>query len=119
MELLAMYEEIAAITRPLCLAGTGCGDRASRPYRCCEKQYCDRAAKFARDGYGIELQPTGHPEIPFMGPSGCTIPLHLRPICTIHACAISWAPTINPDDPAMLLTQRILRAEHAAGRQVI
>lgn len=112
-----MYEEIAAITKPLCLAGTGCGERANKPYRCCEKQYCDRAAKFALEGYGIKLQPTGH-EIPFMGPDGCTVPLHLRPICTIHACAIHWAPKVKQDDPAMLLTQKILRAEHAAGRRV-
>jgi len=117
-----MYEEIAAITQPLCLAGTGCGDLANRPYHCCEKQYCDKAAKFARDGYGIELQPTGH-EIPFMGLAGCTVPLHLRPICTIHACSITWAAKSMIGGDAgtnhyFALRQRILDAERLAGRRI-
>ena len=113
-----MYERISAMTKPLCLSGEGCGDLAVRPYHCCERKYCDLAAKFAREGYEIELQPTGHPDLPFMGPEGCTVPLHLRPICTIHCCAITWAQR-SQDNPAYFeLRQRIFDAEREAGRKI-
>ena len=53
------------------------------------------ARTFARERYGIELSETDHPELPFMGPEGCTVAPYLRPICTIHACPISYAPVSN------------------------
>lgn len=118
MTLFDMYEEISAITKPLCLSGEGCGTRARFTYHCCERKYCDIAARFALEGHGIELHPTGHSEIPFMGLNGCTIPLHLRPTCTIHACAYNYASVANLNDPYWQLRQRILDAESAAGRKI-
>ena len=115
--LTQLYAEAEAITKPLCLGGVGCGALADQPYHCCEKQHCDRAARFARASYGIELQPTGH-DIPFMGPGGCTVPIHLRPICTLHACVFSYAQASNPTEPYWQLRQQILEAEAAAGRRI-
>lgn len=116
-ELLQLYAEAEAITKPLCLNGTGCGSLAARPYHCCEKQHCDKAAKFAQDNYGVNLKPTGR-DIPFMGPGGCTVPLHLRPMCTLHACAFSYAPVSDITDRYWQLRQQILDAEVAAGRRI-
>src|SRR6478609_9439102 len=115
MSLREMYQQIDDITKPLCLSGQGCGERAEKPYHCCERNHCDAAARFAREGYGIELKTTGH-EIPFMGPEGCTVPLHLRPACTIHACVFSWTPVSAVDPHYEQLRQRIIKAESAAGR---
>ena len=118
-----LYQQVADITKPLCLAGTDCGPLADKPYHCCEKRYCDMAAKFALDGYGIVLEPTEH-EIPFMSSEGCIVPLHLRPVCTLHVCSISWAGTStienNPikTEEFLALRQRILQIEQAAGRKV-
>ena len=36
--------------------------------------------------WGVELTPTGHPDLPLMGPDGCTAPPHLRPACSGHLC---------------------------------
>jgi len=116
-ELQILYQQIADITKPLCMSGSGCGVLAQKPYHCCEKKYCDMAAKFALDGYGIVLQPTGH-EIPFMGPTGCTIPLHLRPICTIHCCAITWAQHSAENPEYFELRQKIFDSERIAGRKI-
>lgn len=116
--LTQLYAEAEAITKPLCLGGVGCGALADRPYHCCERQYCEMAQRFARDEYGLELEPTNHPTIPFMGPEGCIVPSHLRPICTLHACAFSYAPVSNPTEPYWQLRQQILEAEAAAGRRI-
>lgn len=54
-------------------------------------EHCGIAADYALRYYGVVLEPTGHPTIPFLGPQGCTVPPHLRPICSLHVCSISWA----------------------------
>jgi hypothetical protein len=53
--------------------------------------YCGCAEEYARDEWGVDLTPlkTGHPTLPFMGDSGCVVPVHLRPLCTIHTCEIA------------------------------
>lgn len=79
---IAIWQEMADLTRPKCLACTWAG-----PNRCCERMHCDEAAYWAKDKWGVELKPTGyHPELPFMGPEGCVVPPHLRPICAVHVC---------------------------------
>jgi hypothetical protein len=52
--------------------------------------YCEAAKRFALDEYGIELK-FFDPDtsIPFLSPSGCIVPPHLRPVCSIHACCIN------------------------------
>jgi len=83
MSLESLYEEMYQLTHDHC----GCEDR---PFRCCSRDYCELAQKFAREFYGLELGGTGH-IIPFMGVEGCIVPPHLRPACTIHACCVTYA----------------------------
>ncbi len=83
-----LYSEIAALTEPECSGG--CGGREQRPYHCCERKYCEVAREFAWTRYGLELQETGHPELPFMGESGCVVDAYLRPICALHVCGIAY-----------------------------
>lgn len=85
-ELVRAYQAMADLTRPRCGVEL-CKTR--NPNRCCDAFYCEMAARWAREEWGVELQPTGHPAIPFMGPQGCTVAPHLRPICTVHECTIN------------------------------
>lgn len=118
-----LYQQVSDITNPLCMSGDGCGPLAEKPYHCCEKQYCDMAARYAKKYYDINLQPTGH-EITFMGEQGCTVPLHLRPVCTLHVCSITWAgtSTIQNDSEKtrkfLELRKEIFRLESKAGRDI-
>jgi len=82
---------MSAITGPVC--ATQCFQYRDKPFRCCERKYCEVARQFAKEKYNVELQETGNPELPFMGENGCTVPSHLRPICTLHACPVSYAPS--------------------------
>jgi hypothetical protein len=85
-----LYWEMYELTRDHC----GC---EGQPFHCCTKEYCFLAAGFSLLNYGISLSPTGHP-IPFMSEKGCIVPPHLRPICTLHACHISWRSGEFPND---------------------
>lgn len=58
------------------------------PYSCCSPEYCEFSIGFAHDR-GVELQRTGHPRLPMMGPAGCVVPPHLRPMCTMHTCDVN------------------------------
>jgi hypothetical protein len=89
-ELVVLYEKIAAMTRPLCVSGSDeCSKYSSNPHHCCEKKYCDIAAEKIKAA-GIEVTVVGD-EIPFLGPKGCVVPPHLRPVCAVHVCSISYA----------------------------
>lgn len=79
-----LYQEMYELTHEHC----GCDK--SIPTRCCDPKYCEIARAFALKNYAIALEDTGHPSIPFMGSSGCVVDPHLRPICTLHACCISY-----------------------------
>lgn len=84
-KLIAQFAEMAQFTLKHC---GGCWMPKSRPYRCCEKEWCNAAAKWAREKWGVTLVPTDHRSgIPFMSDSGCIVPPHLRPICTVHLCS--------------------------------
>lgn len=76
------------MTEPVC--ANECTLYRESPIRCCEAEYCNFARNFAKKNYNTDLQETGHPTLPFMGPSGCTVPPYLRPICALHACPISY-----------------------------
>jgi hypothetical protein len=69
-----------------------------KPNRCCEPMYCDIAEEYAKEEYGVELKSTGHTTLKFMGPTGCTVPPHLRPMCTLHQCRICSLGCLH-DDP--------------------
>lgn len=81
-EIVEAYAAIAEHTRPRCAKCP-----TINPDRCCPFSYCEDARQFAAD-QGIALVDTGHPRLPFMGESGCIVPLHLRPICAVHECQI-------------------------------
>lgn len=59
------------------------------PHGCCSIEYCELTLRNARRVWGIELPLTDHPDLPLMGPDGCTAAPHLRPLCTVHTCEIS------------------------------
>jgi hypothetical protein len=91
-QLPILYQKMADITSPLCASGQGeCGQFCSRKSRCCERRYCLATAAFAKEKYGIDLVPTSNPDLPFMGERGCVVAPHLRPVCTLHVCTVSWA----------------------------
>lgn len=85
----------------------GCEDKE---FRCCSKEYCIAAAGFALLYHNIRLTSTKHP-IPFMGTKGCIVSPHLRPICTLHVCNISWKSGEFPSDPERTRRYRELRGE--------
>jgi hypothetical protein len=77
-EIETLYNKISELTRPKCAT-------CNVPYGCCAKEHCDFAAMMLREK-GIEPPAaTGH-KLPFMGPSGCILPPHHRPICAVHVC---------------------------------
>ena len=75
-----IFAQLADHTRPACAS-------CRVPYACCSAQQCQETARIARDDLGADLThlATGHP-LPFMGPEGCVVAPHLRPICTVHVC---------------------------------
>lgn len=92
-QLATLFQQMYEMTNPEC--------RECRiPLSCCDAMYCDCAEEYARDEWGVDLTPlkTDHPKLPFMGPNGCTVPAHLRPICTLHVCSINNIG-IKPGDP--------------------
>lgn len=91
--LVALYREMAALTEPECLAA------CRQPMTCCDARYCEIAMDFAAEHWGVDLQPTWHAVLPLMGPDGCTVAPHLRPICTAHTCDICEHGA-KPGDPA-------------------
>lgn len=82
--LIALYADLGAHTEPECA-----GSRCAKPLSCCAPMYCDLAGDFAREHWGVRLEPGWHPTLPFMGPASCTVAPHLRPICTAHTCEVN------------------------------
>jgi hypothetical protein len=79
---IGLYQQMSDLTAP------ECANECWKPHSCCEPMYCEFTIQHAADKWGVKLEPTGHPTLPLMGPTGCTAAPHLRPICTIHTCAI-------------------------------
>jgi hypothetical protein len=69
------------------LTNPKCGE-CRLPHSCCSNDYCEAAMEFA-DEQGIKLERTNHPTLLFMGENGCTVPPHLRPLCTVFECSIN------------------------------
>lgn len=80
--LKVLMKEMADLTLPECQ--TAC----RKPMSCCDEMYCEITIHYAKRAYNITLQPTGHPTLPLMGPAGCVAEPHLRPLCTLHTCAV-------------------------------
>jgi hypothetical protein len=83
-ELVAAWKELADLTAPECR-------KCRIPFGCCAPEYCQMAAEHAKESWGIDPEPlkTKHPKLPFMGPSGCVLEPHLRPLCTLHTCEVN------------------------------
>lgn len=82
-ELIGLYRRMSEITAP------ECANSCRVPLSCCDLMYCEMTAEFARERYGVVLIPTGHPKLLFMGSDGCVVAPHLRPLCTLHTCAVN------------------------------
>ena len=68
------------------------------PLSCCDPMYCSIAEEYSK-GKGYEVPShTGHPKLPFMGATGCILPPHMRPLCTLHTCRINGLG-YEPNDP--------------------
>lgn len=78
----ALYAKMAALTLP------ECAKTCKVPFSCCSLEYCEFAEQFAISN-GTPISRTGNEKLPFMGPNGCTMPPHLRPLCTLHTCEIN------------------------------
>lgn len=78
-KLVVLYQELYQLTNPKCGA-------CRLPNSCCSQEYCELTMEYAREEWGVELQPTEHPTLPLMGEKGCTAAPHLRPQCTAHVC---------------------------------
>lgn len=76
-----IFAQLAEHTRPACAS-------CRVPYACCSAQQCQATARMAREDLGTDLAHlvTDHPTLPFMGPDGCVVAPHLRPICAVHVC---------------------------------
>lgn len=62
-----------------------CG-QCMAPNACCSRSACEDTREFAMTYFEVALKETDHPNLPFMGESGCTVAPHLRPICSVHVC---------------------------------
>ena len=90
-KLIPLYQQMADLTAP------ECAQTCPNPHSCCDSMYCEMAMEIATDR-GVVLGRTDHPTLPLMGPSGCTAPPHVRPLCTLHTCAISGLGVKPGDD---------------------
>ena len=58
----------------------------------------------------VVLTPTDHPRLKFMSPTGCVVPPHLRPLCTLHTCDVNGRG-FKPNDPAWTARYFALREQ--------
>lgn len=100
-ELVSLYKEMAELTLPKC-------KQCPLPLSCCSPEYCGMAIQIAKEDWGVELETTDHPTLPLMGPNGCTVAPHFRPLCTLHTCKINaWG--FEPKDSRWTKAYFILR----------
>lgn len=71
------------------LTAPECAGVCRVPHSCCAPEYCEMSERMAQDMGAVLPSPTGHATLKYMGPAGCILEPHLRPICTVHTCAIN------------------------------
>lgn len=81
-KIIALWQKMADHTAP------ECAHTCRAPHSCCDPMYCEMATETAQL-LGVELQTQNHPTLPYMGPNGCVVPPHVRPLCTLHTCAMN------------------------------
>jgi hypothetical protein len=77
-KVIDLFEEMYQLTRPFC-------GECRVALSCCDALYCAQAEENLGE-YGIVLEHTDHPTLPFMGKDGCIVPPFARPLCTFHVC---------------------------------
>lgn len=82
-KLRVLMQEMANLTLPECQ--TSC----LAPLSCCDELYCQISIVYADKVYNIKLIPDETQAIPMMGPNGCRVEPYLRPLCTLHTCAVN------------------------------
>lgn len=75
------FKKLSDLTRQAC---DGC-DHEGKWHRCCGTIFCEQVKKDL-DATGIEIERPGPVGLPYMGPNGCVVPPHLRPVCTGYVC---------------------------------
>ena len=102
-QLAKLYEQMHSLTLPKC--AQGCISKRFRamgqvgvPHNCCNGVQCSAMMEYAKRTYGFEYIPTGHPDLPMLGPEGCIMKPYMRPSCTVHNCRINGMG-IDPDSP--------------------
>lgn len=82
-QLIKLYKSMYDLTEPECRLS------CRMPQTCCSPEYCEAAIETAAEEWNLKLEPTGHPKLPMMGPTGCIAPPHVRPMCTMHTCDVN------------------------------
>ena len=81
-DLKELYQQMAEMTLPKC-------QECKVPFSCCSEEYCAIAEKSITEAGAVIPHQHHHPRLPYMGPNGCVVPPHLRPLCTMHTCNIA------------------------------
>lgn len=110
--LIQKFAEIAALTKPKC-AGTGGIGSCNPVQSCCGDIYCEEAVYHAKKYWNTDLPRTGHPTLPMMSATGCTVPPHMRPACAIHVCEAAYAYDLKFREKYFTLREEINEAMHA------
>lgn len=109
-KLIQLYQQMSDHTKQECAS-------CQLPHSCCDVLYCEIADAYAR-GKGIALQRSDHdPKLLFMSPGGCTVPPYLRPLCTVHTCAIAAFGEKPGDKPWTREYFKLRNAIHRAERK--
>ena len=83
-----LYQQMADLTAPKCASS------CRIPRSCCSIEYCQMAwAEGKKDGVDY---PVFDGPVPHLGPKGCVVAPHHRPLCTLHVCSIA-ALGFDPD----------------------
>lgn len=90
-DVVSLYRRMFDLTAP------ECRDTCKIPHSCCSSEYCGYARQWAKERWGVDPIPTNHSVLPYMGSNGCILEPHLRPMCTLHTCAIN-AFGFKPND---------------------
>jgi len=91
-KLIELFQKMYEHTEPECRLNCRC------PQSCCSPEYCDMADQYMRENK-VLCEYTTHPRLKYMGPTGCIVPPHFRPLCTLHVCSINaWGEKLGDAD---------------------
>lgn len=107
-ELKEKYRRIADLTLPRCM------EQCHEPGACCAPRYCDLAEARAIE-FGVSLPLQRHGKLKYMGPRGCVVPPHLRPLCAVHVCDYHVIQDKAFAKGYLKLRGEICRVEEASG----